>query len=250
MTNVLLASPELSDNAVITGTQGMGDMNVGNLKKRSLKVKYRTSSEAEINIDLSAAKDVNCVALIGHNGTGSVTVKAGTTSDCTDYTSGSLNLISGDDIGEDKNLFIHLLDETYRYWKLEISHSGDYFEAGRLYISNAFIPEKNAEYGFKEGLKDNSRVTRTMSGEPNPLRRQPFKTVDFSFGFLSRAEANSLYDFDKRRGVSRDVLYVFDATSENIQRSHIYGLITQLEPIELPYHEIYKKRYQIEEIPA
>lgn len=250
MSNIIIATSEIIDNAIISGSSSMGDMTISNLKKRSLKRKWRTTPQGIIEIDLGSSKSINTIALIAHNGSGAVSVKAGDTPDVSDYENADLDLITGDNIGLERNLFLLKLEETYRYWKLEFTNSEDYFEVGRLYVSDAFQPAINAEYGLKSGFIDNTRINRSISGEVSPTPRIPYKHTEFALSFLSRAEANRLNDIDRLRGKSKDVLYVLDPLSDNIQRDNVYGLISELEPLEIPSFNIYQKRYRIEEIPA
>ena len=156
MSNILMARP-LSDSATLIGTTALGNDNViSNLQKRELSSIYRTSLVSEINIDMGAATEIDFIALVGHNGQGTVTIKAGTTAAVSDYTSGALDLITGTDYGLDKNMFAaKITAQTYRYWKLEIDDTGNadgYFQAGRMYLSKSFQPIINADYGLKKGL--------------------------------------------------------------------------------------------------
>lgn len=261
MSNFILATPILSDAATITGSEALGDMTIGNLQKRSLKRKYRTDelSSAEINIDLGSEKEINCIALIAHNASasGTVTVRAGDTEAVNDYTSGNLALISGADVGHEKNLFLLFLEtsQTYRYWQLEIADASNpdgFFEAGRIYLANAFQPSTNMDYGEGQGFIDNSRVTRTISGEPIPTIRNPYGYAAFSLSFGSESEMyGALYDIDRLRGTSRDVLYVKNPeATTHLQRQYIYGLMAGLNPIVNATFGLFQKEYRIEEIPA
>lgn len=261
MSNIVLAAPTLSDAGTITGSESVGDMTIGNLQKRSLKRMFRTLtlSGIEINIDLGSAQEIDLIALIGHNGTSgaTVTVQAGSTDAVSDYTSGSLSLISGTDIGLDENLFTLLLgtSQTYRYWKLTISDASNpagYFQAGRLYLSKAFQPGINIDYGTAEGFIDNSKTTRTTNGEPVPLRREPYRFAEFTLSFGTEAEMyGTLYDIDRLRGTSKDVLYINDpAATTHFQRRFVYGLMSEMNPTINRLYELFQKKYRIEEIPS
>lgn len=261
MSNILLATPEISDAAVLTGSESLGDMTITNMQKRSLKRVYRSSeiSAHEINIDLGSAQEIDLISLIGHNGTASatITVKAGSTAAVSDYTSGSLSLISGLDLGYSSNVFMLHLDtaQTYRYWKIEISDSSNpdgYIQIGRLYVTKAFQPSVNIDYGESQGFIDNSKIRRTMNGEPVPLRREPYRFTDFTLSFGSKNEMyGTLHEIDRLRGLSKDVLYINDPDeSDHLQRRVIYGLMTELNPVINSYFGIFQKKFRIEEIPS
>ncbi len=253
---MLLGTPEISDAATITGSQSVGDMTIGNLQKRSLQRLYRTTDlTPQINIDLQSAQNITFISLIAHNGGGTVTVRAGNTAEVSDYASDALNLITGADCGYDSNLFLLGLDQTYRYWQLDIDDSANtegYFQAGRLYMGQGFQPTINIDYGMADGFIDNTKVTRTRSGEPVPTRRAPIKVQEFKLGFGSEDEMyGTLYDIDRLRGSAKDVLFVKDANATtHFQRQHIYGLMTELQPIIHRSYSIFEKSYRIEEIPA
>ena len=256
--NILLATPEYSDQGVFSGSESVGDMTISNLQKRSLKRRYRTENlTPDINIDLGQARGVNCIALIAHNGLGSVTIKAGSTDSVSDYTRGSLDLISGADVGHDANLFLLYLStpQTYRYWSFDIDDTGNpdgYFQAGRVYLSNAFVPDKNISYGEAQGFLDNSRINRARSGEVVPVSRVPYQQFQFSLSFATENELyGSVYDIDRLRGLSKDVLFVKNAESTtHFQRQYVYGLMNDLPPITNTNFQIFQKSFKIEELPA
>jgi hypothetical protein len=249
--NFLLASPVFSDEGTITGSQAYGDNDLSNLQKRSLSRIYRTDSSCQINIDLGQARNINFVAIIGHNSSGTVTVKAGSTSGVSDYSSGSLNLITGDDEGYNKNLFANYFEsQEYRYWQLDIVGGGDYFQAGRIYLSQAFIPETNASYGANIGFIDNSKITRSISNEPVPTNRPILRRCEFTFDFGSEEEMmGTLYEIDRTRGTKSDVLYVRDLEGNYFQKNYVYGLMDETTPIVNKFYNIFQKSYRITEIP-
>ena len=259
MSNMILATPVLSDAATVTSSTAVGAMTVNNLQKRSLNRIWRITdlSTGYVAIDFGSATTVNLIALIGHNGSasGTVTVKGGTTSAVTDYSSGALSLITGTDQGYDQNIFVHNFGGgTYRYWKLEFSDASNadgYLQAGRLYMSMKFQPDVNISYNLAEGFIDNSRISRTINGEPVPLRRDPYRFVEFSLDFGSETEMyGTLYDVDRLRGSSKDVLYISDPeATTHYQRRYVYGLMTDLKPIVNRNFQIFQKSYRIEEIP-
>ena len=255
MSNFLLCTPTLSDSATLTGTQAKGDNGVANLQRQSLGRLYRTDLICEIEIDLGSAQEIDFISLVGHNGSGSITIKAGTTSAVSDYTSGSLDLITGNDVDYDKNLFSALITaQTYRYWKLEIDDTGNadgYFQAGRLYISKAFQPSFNMSYGLAHGFRDNSRTARTISQDAISVERTKLRTIDFQMDFGSKNEMfSTLYDIDRLRGTSKDVLFITDPEeTTHFQREYVYGLIEETSPIINTYYNIFQKSYKIVELP-
>lgn len=252
MKNLIIASPL---SGTVTGTSGQGDFVIGNLLKRELSDFYRTSLVSEINIDFGSATEIDFISLIAHTGQGSVTVKAGTTDAVTDYTSGSLDLITGTDYGFDKNSFVLNLDtsQTYRYWKIEIDDTGNadgYIDIGRLYVTKKFQPTVNVSYGLGEGYIDNSRKTRKISGGTSSVIRTPLKTIEFSLDFGDKAEMyGELRDFDFYRGIARDIVIVPDYDDNTyFQKRFIYGTMDELNPIVIPAFSIYRKEFTLTEL--
>ncbi len=248
-----MATP-LSDTATITGTVALGQNLIANLQKRELSSVYRSSLTCQINIDLGSAMAIDFISLIGHNGLGTVTVKAGTTSGVTNYTSGSLNLITGTAYGYDRNCFAtKIATQTYRYWRLDIVDTGNpdgFFQAGRLYLSKVFQPAVNASYGLKEGYLDRSRNIRTIGGGVSSVNRVPLRTCEWSLDFVNQTEMyGTLRDIDLVRGVSKDVLIIPDIEDTTyFQKRYVYGILDELNPIVIAYHGIYQKSYKIMEI--
>lgn len=253
MSNIIMATP-LSDTATITGTSALGENPVSNLQKRELTSIFRTSLVCQIDIDMGSATAIDFISLIGHNGQGTVTVKAGTTSAVTNYTSGSLNLITGTDCGYDRNCFAtKIATQTYRYWRLDIVDTGNpdgFFQAGRLYLSKVFQPAVNASYGLKEGYLDRSRNIRTIGGGVSSVNRVPLRTCEWSLDFVNQTEMyGTLRDIDLVRGVSKDVLIIPDIEDTTyFQKRYVYGILDELNPIVIAYHGIYQKSYKIMEI--
>ena len=254
MSNILMARP-LSDTATLTATTSLGAGNVvSNLQKIELSSVYRSSLVCEISIDMGAATEIDFIALVGHNGQGSVTIKAGATSAVSDYTSGALDLITGTDYGLEKNIFAaQITAQTYRYWKLEIDDTGNadgFFQAGRLYLSKSFQPQINADYGLEEGYFEQSKVQRTMSGGVSAVFRQALKTIKWSLSFGTRDEMYaSLRDFDSLRGVTKDLIVIPDMSDTTyFQKRAVYGTFDELAPIINAYFGIFQKSFKVTEI--
>lgn len=254
MSNILMARP-FSDGATLTGTTALGSGNViSNLQKRELSSVYRTSLVSEINIDMGAETEIDFIALVGHNGQGTVTIKAGTTAAVSNYNSGSLDLITGTDYGLDKNMFAaQITAQAYRYWKLEIDDTGNadgYFQAGRMYLSKSFQPAVNADYGLEEGFIDSSRVQRTMSGGLSAVYRQALKTIKWVLSFGTQTEMmGTLRDFDSGRGITKDIIVIPDISDTTyFQKRAVYGTFDELSPIVNAYFGIFQKSFKVTEI--
>lgn len=259
MSNAILATPVFSDLATLTGSESVGDMTISNLNKRSLKRKYRTLelSSVVINVDLGSVRNVNFFALIAHNLTSSatITVQAGSTDAVTDYNTGALSGITGNDAGFEQQSFYKFLmsGQRFRYWRFTISDASNpdnYIQIGRLYLSNAFQPTINIDYGVSWGFEDRSLISETVSGEVVPLVRPKRKMCDWSLSFGSESEMfGTLFDIDRLRGMSKDVIFIEDPEATTYaQHKFIYGLMSELNQIINGAFQLYQKQYKIKEL--
>ncbi|PSL23480.1 hypothetical protein [Dyadobacter jiangsuensis] len=265
MQNMILASATLSDAATITGTTGAGDLSIGNLQKMDLKAVYRVIGDTvSLTIDLLNSKEINLVALIAHNcsAAASVRVRASNTNDAgtAPYDTGLLparsNQTGFSDSGYplEKNMFLSFFSaQTYRYWFIDVVDTGaEYIDIGRLYISNAFQPETNMDYGLAEGVVDPSRVSRVVSGGKVPREFVKYKTADFALGYSNEAEMfGKIYALELACGRTKDVLFVPDPDAKDfLQIRSYYGTMEIINPKVNYQFSLFNKAFRIEEIPV
>ncbi len=152
-----------------------------------------------------------------------------------------------------ENNFILKLDSPvdYRYWRIDIyDTASSYLDIGRLYMSKAWQPNINIEYGAVISWADTSKIPQASSGQKVPLRRKKFRYTEFSMTFLSEDEAlDYLFEFDRLRGITSDILYIKDISNKKqLQRQTIYGLMAALNPIGHDSFQLHSKSYRIEEL--
>lgn len=277
MQNMLLAMPLLSDAAVLTGSTASGSLSINNLKTESLKEVYRAANASAVYIiaDLGAAKTINMVALIGHSGSSrsyarirAANTQAAVTS-APGYDSGLVPFrshqsgydttwaagVADEQAGAlDKNMFFEKFDDqTFRYWQIDIVDPNSvYLDIGRIYISKAWQPAVNMDYGLSEGWIDPSRKTRTVSGEMVPLERKKYRYAELTFSYTSQDEIfNNAFEIERLRGRTKDVLYINDPdATTHLQRRSFYGTLESLQPIINPTFNLFQKTFRIEEIPS
>ena len=198
---MILANALISDQAVIAGTAGTADLPISNLQKMDLKAIYRVLGDTiSLTVDLLSSKQINLVALIAHNCSpiASVRIRASNTNNAgtAPYDTGLLPARSNQtgfvDSGypQEKNMFLSFFAaQTYRYWFIDIVDTGaEYIDIGRLYVSKAFQPSTNMDYGLAEGVVDPSRVARVVSGGKIPREFVKYKTAEFALGYMNEAE--------------------------------------------------------------
>lgn len=266
MANMMLASPVIGDAAVITGSATSAQLPLQNLKRMAIGAvtRFLSPAGAYIKADLGSARSIDLVALLGHNATvtGEVRVRAahdeGNLVDYPDYDSGPLrmrsNIVAPDyvDVGSlARNHFIlHLpVAESYRWWRIDIADSGQYLDIGRLYLSKAFQPEVNMDYGEQFGLVDPSTIHRARSGRVIPNEQKKYRFQEFTLSFASEAEMyGDSFDIESERGSTRDVLFIYDYDNKPLlQKRSIYGRMLMYPTIN-PHWRLFEKTYRIEEI--
>lgn len=267
MGNMLLATPIISDNAVITGSVTAGSLPIDNLKTSPIGHVARFSTPSSVIIQAVISKPINLIAVLGHNGstTGTSRVVAADTLaglDTTpDYDSGLLPIRSNQpdytgsniDGGLDTNHFILFLPVAlnHQYWRVELSDpSVSYLDVGRFYLSNAWQPETNMDYGVAQGFIDPSIINRTVSGRIVPRQRPKYRYVDFQLSFASEQEIyDNAFEIDRLRGMTKDVLFINDPDNlPMIQKRSVYGTMQSLPPIVNSHFALFEKSFRIEEI--
>lgn len=277
MQNMILATPILSDAAVLTTSTAPATLPAANLQKMKIGQLWRSldASAAFVVADLGTAKAINLIALLGHSGSSRSYARiraAATEADLTAapaYDSGDMPFRSHQ-AGFDATWASGVTDEeegaletnhfmkwfgqsvqTYRWWRVDIVDPNSvYLDVGRLYISKAWQPETNYNYGASEGRIDPSRQGRTAGGQVQSVERPSYRFTEFTLSYASKDEMyKSAFDIERLRGTTRDVLLIPDPEdTAHLQRRILYGTMKGLQPIINSNFSIYDKSYRIEEI--
>lgn len=273
---MVLATPVLSDAATIVTSTSPASLPGTNLQKRAIKEVWRSldAENAYVEVTLPEYTGINLIALLSHSGSsGSIARVRGamTSSELISapvYDSGSVPARSHQE-GYDgawaasvddteygalnTNHLILWLQEGYDLpcWRIDITDPGaEYFDAGRLYISKAWQPATNMNYGLQEGIIDPSKVAITASGRISPKKNPKRRVADLSLSFATEQEMrDSAFDIEWERGASEDVLMIPDPEAgPYLQKRTIYGRLVGLSPIVSAAHQIFEKQFRIEEI--
>ena len=263
-----LATPVLSDAATLSTTGTVSSsLPLTNLQTMQPGEVCRFTSLTGMMIvaDLGSAKAINWVELINHNGTSAATWRirgADTEGNLTaspGYDSGTVSMWPASGKPSDTGLqnlssLLYLTTaQTYRWWRIDITDAANpatYWQAGRLYIANAWVPEKNLSYGVQYGFIDTSQRYRTPGGNTLPINRARLKRVAFSLGFMDEDEAfGKAWPIDLDRGMGKDVsFYENPEATTHRHRKSVYGLLSDMSPIEHLYFPVHSKGYVIEEL--
>jgi len=154
--------------------------------------------------------------------------------------------------------FIHALrwlgasPQTRRWWRIDATdptNPGGFFQAGRLYLANAWQPTRNLQYGWSLGWETNEAAARARGGALYPESGAAWRVIDFELGFADEAEmyANA-FALQRRRATSRDVLAIRDPDAlARLQDQTVYGLMEELPPIVQRRFKDFRTRFRITE---
>lgn len=266
MTNILIASPILSDLSEIIVSDEEENFPFSNLQTIQLYDKWRTtiiSNPIIIDIDLSNNSNIsyNLISLLGTNASQTSTYRIVIADSQVEldtspvYDSGTLSLWPSDLSDWTSVNLVHYLETSYnndwvRIVVTDTSNSLGYFEAGRLYISDAWVPSINIGYGWSIQWVDNSIIDKSLGNNSFIYQKPKYRVLEFELKFITEDEMflNGA-KLDRLRGSSKDILVIQDVSNlDRLQELTVYGLSTELSPIINNIFHYYSKRYKIEEL--
>lgn len=233
------------------------------------------TTSTKFTVDFGQARTIKALALLNHNisQVGSWRVKFGTTSGAGDiYTSDwqaawFIPFGTGADEWESNawwgvpndeymgHPFMAplLLNQSYstRYMTVEIDDTTNpdgYIQIGRVFAGEAFDPEYGPAYGLKQGWKDASKVETNDSGAPFVDQRRCLRTVSFDLPYVGLDDSAILYEFQRRSGTTREVMYIPDKTDyQECQRYGFVGRMPDLQPQSYNYYRAKALSISLEE---
>ncbi|QYY30302.1 hypothetical protein K2O51_23315 [Cupriavidus pinatubonensis] len=140
-----------------------------------------------------------------------------------------------------------------RYIKIEIddeSNPDGYVEFGRLFVSRAWQPLNNANWGASIGWETDTTTQRALSGTPYFDRKDGRRVTRFELGYLSRDEAlGQVFELQRRAGIDGEILLVWDKDDPiNLLRQSYLGHQRQLNPIARAFVGNHSNAFEIEEL--
>ena len=268
MGNLVIATP--IDSGSVAGGATSGNMTVANLLTMQPSQKTLWSNLGDIYAarDLGAATAVNLISLLFHRGTSAGTWRVrGATSQANltaspGYDSETLRPSmplwpAGSDLSgwprRHARLWLGATPQTYRWWRIDVSDAASpdgSFEAGRLYLSNAWQPTQNRDYGDGFGTAEDAAVIESEGGASYPRGRPGRGFRDFALNYQSKAEMlGSFHRIQRLRGTSRDIL-VIDDPEEDVYAMEMmtYGILTGANPMSNNLFRLYRTQVSMREL--
>lgn len=261
MATMLLATPTLSDAAaIVTVGSEATDMPASNLQTMQPSEVWRVTDtgNAYVTIDFGSATTFN-VIFLGHTNADTNTtwrIRGGDTeaevNGTADEDTGSIDLWPGSaDLSDwpTTPAFKYLSSAwTERWVRIDITNiSTSYFEAGRLFIANAWQPATNMLYNtqFPSWHEDVQRVY-SHGGGVYPAIRSRYLRTSFTVRSTQADILGNAHELGITQGVSEDVLFVFDP-AETVYTAHgiVHGIVDQPVSVFVPNRDIWEVTYNI-----
>jgi hypothetical protein len=262
---MLLATPVISDAATFgTGGSAAAGMPATNLQTMQPSEVWRATdvNNAYFTVNLGSSLEFNLVSLL-HTNADTVTqwrVRAGDSeaevNAAGDQDSGTVDFWPGTaDLANwpTTHSLLYLSSSWTEQWlRIDVSNiQTSYFEAGRLYVANAWQPSRNQLYGFTFPYwREDVQRTTAQGGATYPVNGSRYMAADFTVRLSSQSEmlANA-FEIGLTQGVSEDVLFIADpAEATYPEHGMVYGLINQPVPIRVPNKNKWEVTYAIEGI--
>lgn len=133
--------------------------------------------------------------------------------------------------------------------RIDLSESGvDAIMAGRVVIGLRSAFTLNFGYGWAFGYDDLSRRRKSVGGLSFVDRDDRYRVLNLNYESLDQTDRYAhVHEIDRLNGISRDVLFVTDSASTQLDRDSIWGLIQDMSPPTQPNLAYFNKSYRIEE---
>ena len=272
MSNVLLAFPNLVDEAVISNGNFFAQLPQTNLQDARLARVARSVSTALtdtiFDFDLGTSRVIRVVSLLGHNLSLAATIRIRGGEDPTftvfNFDSGFIDaypviyppeILAWGDAGlwdgklgqgeldngvpvEFHKLIVPI--DQGRYWRVEVSdvpNVDGFIEVGKIVISPGYQATINMRQGLNIGWETSSSRTETDGGASFFNVRIRRRMVNFNFNNIPENEGFvKLFEINRDRGISEPFLFIYNPEDTfHLHRRSIWGTLRRLTPLGVPF---------------
>ena len=239
---------------ILSGGAWRSTLPLANLQDRQIALVARsvdcTLESAQFDVDLTQARSVGLLALVGHNLTTASKVRwrlSDTAGDFSTplYTTGWVNAwptyASEEDMDGLNVCYVHLPDapRMARYARCEIddqSNPAGYVQIGRLFVSGVWAPSTGIAIGAKLGLESATERIETDGGAALYRQKPMRRSWDASVPLLEEIESfGTVFRMLRQLGTHGQCFFVFDRNDPFMHERAFLAVMRELSAIEYPY---------------
>lgn len=260
-----LANPIAIDAATVTASAAVGTLPVSNLKRYMPFDRWRTPSgttQAYLTVDFGSATPVRLIWLGYTNASSEATwriraaaTEAALTADPV-YDSGTLSHWPAYDLSTWNRTHAVLMLQgaiAYRWWRIDVNNVNspdNYYEAGRLYMSDPWTPTRGMDFGSTINMVDPSPKSRSLGGVGYTKRRGVWREASFRFSALSLNELLGYAEpIERLRRSTQDVLVLLKTDEPRMHMDRtLYGYFREMPVSVARKRGLHRKLYYFEEV--
>jgi hypothetical protein len=230
------AASDRGANVITSSSDGTSNTDDNAVDDRVGKV-WRTDTDTTewIKWDLVVtSKNVDCVALIGHNLTASATVTfEGHTADSwgAPTVNETLTIATDSDSNVLPNIVHYFTQDTLRWWRVTIddpTNPDGYIQVGRIMFGEYYEVTRDLSADMRVERVDPSEGTKAPGEVPVLTQKARFRRIRTTFQFVAQAEADkwdAIFDYV---GNSKPALISWEPTTRPTKSSAYVYMLTPL----------------------
>lgn len=237
MSNILIATPEISDAGTVSASSSAAAGPAANLLLMQPTDLWQSTDLAPyLEIDLGTVKDFDLIALLFTNMTAAAQWRVRTANSQANltasptYDSGVVTFCPWSTEQDRRHGFVFNSAGWSNQWvRIDLADPTNpegVISAGRLYVADSYLPSFNY-VALDVGFIDTSTRARTTAGNTIPNRQGIIPTLSFDIDLDDEQEFYAgTIAIQRRRGAARDVLAIIDPDDAVLAHDMIhYGLL-------------------------
>lgn len=239
----------LADDGTVTAGSSILLAQPATVQNEHVRRRWRSLSAAShLLFDLGSSQSVDTIAIIGLTAS---TIRVRVSNADSTAESGDLYDSGTTSVDQAYLQSIHVLATpiTARYVRVDLVHATlGYVECGRGVIGLRSAFDYNFAYGVGRTFGDPSQRSQTRDGQTQINPENTYRILDLPFDFISEADRYGFVEtMDRVNALQKDVLWLTNPDSANLARDTVWGLMTDVTPVNQPFFEAFSKQYRIEE---